>query len=287
MSRRRDFVAALLRMAALAAGARLDALGTERRPPAPFARLDGGSGRADTGSGSMPPLYQPETPLPVDAAYRVAQTDVRPSLLLPGHHEAWNAAERITWGPPHATTTFSALWNSQGMAMRFNVCDLKPWHTMTKRDQPIWEEEVVEIFLDPTRTGRDYLEVEISPINVVTDLLIRHPWPGLDNDISWDWAGLESTVIPGSCEGMQPDSWVALAWMPWAALERVSPQVAAQSPPKAGDRWKFNVFRIKRPHGPADPKTDAVFAAWSAPDGPSFHAPAFFRDFVFLAPGHV
>jgi hypothetical protein len=230
----------------------------------------------------MPELYQPETPLPADAAYRVVATNVRPALLLPGHDVAWDTAERITWGPPSAKTTFAALWNEHGMAIRFDVCDERPWHTMTKRDQPIWEEEVVEIFVDPTRTGRDYLEVELSPINVVTDLRIRHPWPGLDNDITWDWAGLESTVIPGSCEGMQPGSWVALAWLPWAGLEHVSPEVAAASPPKVGDHWRFNVFRIKRPHGPADPKRDAIFAAWSAPDGPSFHAPAFFKDFAFV-----
>ena len=34
---------------------------------------------------------------------------------------------------------------------------------MTRRDDPIWEEEVVEIFLDPARLGRHYAEVEISP----------------------------------------------------------------------------------------------------------------------------
>jgi hypothetical protein len=231
----------------------------------------------------MSELYRPEIPLPADAAYRVVATNARPALLLPGHDVAWDTAERITWGPPSAKTTFAALWNEQGMAMRFDVCDERPWHTMTRRDQPIWEEEVVEIFLDPTRTGRDYLEVEISPINVVTDLRIRHPWPALDNDITWDWAGLESTVIPGSCEGMQPGSWVALAWLPWAGLGNVTPAVAATAPPKVGDTWKFNVFRIKRPNGPAEPKRDAVFAAWSAPDGPSFHQPAFFRNFVFAA----
>jgi hypothetical protein len=41
------------------------------------------------------------------------------------------------------------------------------------------------------------------------------------------------------------------------------------------------VFRIKRPHGPAEPEREAIYAAWSVPSGPSFHDPAAFREFVF------
>jgi hypothetical protein len=229
----------------------------------------------------MPQLYRPEIPLPADAEYRVARTTARPAVLLPGHDPAWSAAEKITWGPKPYRTTFSALWNAAGLAIRFDVCDDGPWHTMTRHDDRIAEEECVEIFLDPLRRGWGYAEVEISPINVVTDLHVLEPVP-LRNDRSWDWAGLESTVVPGSCEGLAATSWVALAWLPWAGLQTMRPDVAAVVPPVAGQRWRFNVFRIKRPHGPADRERGALYAAWSAPDGGSFHAPAAFRDFVFL-----
>jgi hypothetical protein len=56
-------------------------------------------------------------------------------------------------------------------------------------------------------------------------------------------------------------------------------------PPAAGDAWQFNVFRIKRPHGPAEPEREAVYAAWSTPDGPSFHEPAAFRRMEFSPAG--
>ena len=62
-------------------------------------------------------------------------------------------------------------------------------------------------------------------------------------------------------------------------------------PPKAGDAWRFNVFRIKRPGGPKAPGEGAVFAAWSVPDGQSFHVPAKFRPVQVrvetLARGHA
>lgn len=231
----------------------------------------------------MADLYRGAAPLPPDAVYRVARTESRPVTLLPGHDRAWKSAQRIAWGPAGYRTVFRALWNDDGLAIRFDVCDDRPWHTMKKLDDPIWEEEVVEIFLDPARLGRHYAEVEINPVNVVTDLHILEPHPRLDGDRSWNWQGLESTVVPGSCGGLTSGSWVALAWLPWSGLRSLAPDVSARVPPAAGDAWLFNVFRIKRPHGPAEPERDAIYAAWSTPDGPSFHEPSAFRGLEFLA----
>jgi hypothetical protein len=50
---------------------------------------------------------------------------------------------------------------------------------------------------------------------------------------------------------------------------------------RPGDEWHFNAFRIKRPGGPDRPEDDVLYAAWSVPDGPTFHAPSFFRRLVF------
>jgi hypothetical protein len=230
----------------------------------------------------MAHLYQPDSPLPADAAYRVVPTRCRTSALLAGQEAAWAPAPRIAWGPEHARTTFAALWNEDGLAIRFDVRDVAPWHTMTSHDDPIWEEEVVEVFLDPTGTGRNYLEVEVSPANVVTDLHIREAEPTLVGRLAWDWDGLESSVLPQPGAGLAAQSWVALAWLPWTGLVDLPDDVTMTVPPAPGDRWRFNVFRIKRPFGPAEPEREAVYAAWSAPAGPTFHAPAFFRDLFFV-----
>lgn len=226
----------------------------------------------------MPTLYRPDTPLPPDATYAVVRQDGHGLPALTRGVAAWQAASRITWGPAPYETSFAAFWNEHGLAIRFEASDIRPWHTMRRRDDSIYEEEVVEIFLDPGRAGHHYVEVEISPANVVTDLRIIQPAP-LHNDRAWDWAGLESHVRPAS--GLPAGSWDALAWLPWDGLAGLGP-VSAAGPPAPGDRWRFNVFRIKRPHGPRDPERDAVYAAWSAPEGPSFHAPAAFRDLAFL-----
>jgi hypothetical protein len=56
---------------------------------------------------------------------------------------------------------------------------------------------------------------------------------------------------------------------------------AVRIPPVAGHRWRFNVFRIKRPNGPMRPKDGAILAAWSPTGTPSFHVPAAFQALTF------
>ncbi|MEW5984750.1 MAG: carbohydrate-binding family 9-like protein [Acidobacteriota bacterium] len=229
----------------------------------------------------MATMYRdPLVPAPA-GPYIVALTSAPPALLLPGHHPIWTDAEAIGWGPEPYRTTFRAVWNAGGIAIRFDACDRDPWHTMRRHKDPIAREEVVEIFLDPARSGRNYAEIEVSPFNIVTDLRVVEPWPNLTGDRDWSWTGLESTVVPGACGGLQADSWIAVVWLPWEGLRTLSADATERVPPRAGDRWRFNVFRIKRPHGPTEPERDAVYAAWSVPSGPSFHDPAAFRELVF------
>jgi hypothetical protein len=143
---------------------------------------------------------------------------------------------------------------------------------------------VVEIFLDPDRSGRDYYELEIDPANVVCDLRMISPWPDKKGDIDWNLAGLETRVHTMKDGAGRATGWTATAVLPWSGLRPLPSAGKVAVPPEAGDRWRFNVFRIERPGGPGAPEKDAVFAAWSPPSVKSFHDAGAFRDFVFLAP---
>jgi hypothetical protein len=213
------------------------------------------------------------------AEYRVRATRASDADLLAADGAAWADAEAISWGPPPFVTRFRALATPAALSLRFDACDERPWHTMTRRDEHIWEEEVVEIFLDPDRTGTNYYELEINPANVVCDLVVPKPWPELHSDPSWDFAGLDTRVQPYRGDGAGPDGWTATARLPWNGFRSLP--AAARLPPGTGDRWRFNVYRIKRPHGPARPHDDVIHAAWSPTNSPSFHVPSAFRDFVF------
>jgi hypothetical protein len=219
--------------------------------------------------------------LPADKpSYTVAVTGAERGALLDADEAAWAAVAPITWGPAAYATRFRAAWSDEGLYLRFDATDPSPWHTMTRRDEHIWDEEVVEIFVDPDRSGHDYYELEINPVNVVCDLRMVAPWPDKKGDIDWNLEGLETRVRPlGSAGGTT--GWTATAFLPWKGLRELPSAAHVALPPKPGDAWRFNVFRIKRPGGPKAPEKDAVFAAWSPPSGPSFHDAGAFRDLVF------
>src|SRR4051812_41718659 len=214
--------------------------------------------------------------------YRVSTTSADPVRLLQGDAGAWAPASAITWGAAPWATTFRALWSRTALFLRFDSADERPWHTMTRKDEHIWNEEVVEIFLDPAATGLGYAELEISPVNVVCDLVVRTPWPKVDSDPAWDLFGLQTRVVPWRAPSSGPDGWSALAVVPWPAFDAL-PSKPASLPPWAGDEWRFNVYRIKRPHGPERPNDDVVHNAWSPTGSPSFHVPSAFGVMTFGA----
>lgn len=229
----------------------------------------------------LPMLLAPLAATAVPPDYRVAGTDASQPALLAGGEETWSQAVQITWGPRAYETAFRALWSADGLYLRFDATDPSPWHTMTQRDDTLWEEEVVEVFLDLDRSGRDYYELEINPANVVCDLWMASPWPDKVGHIDWNLAGLETRVQARRDAGSQTTGWTATAFLPWSGFRSLPSSRGIALPPTPGDAWRFNVFRIKRPGGAAHPDSDAVFAAWSTPSQPSFHDPSAFRSFVF------
>jgi hypothetical protein len=201
--------------------------------------------------------------------------------LLGGRDAAWASAVAIAWGEAPFGTRFRALWAPATLFVRFDADDTSPWFTKLERDASLWEEEVVELFLDPAGAGVDYYELEISPANVVCDLRVRRPFPNLHSETAFDLDGVETAVtLHGEGPGVAP-GWTATAALPFAGLRSLPVPAAVRMPPAAGDAWRFNVFRIKRPNGPMRPTDGAILAAWSPTGTPSFHVPAAFQAFTF------
>jgi len=213
--------------------------------------------------------------------YVVARTSAAAPALLEADDVAWHGVASVEWGPAGHRTTFRAAWSAAGLFLRFDATDPDPWHTMTRRDEHLWEEEVVEIFVDPDRSGRDYAEIEISPGNVVCDVRMAAPWPDKKMDLAWDMPGLETRARVRKDAAGKTTGWTATALLPWSGFRSLPSTKSVALPPVAGDRWRFNLFRVERPGGKAAPEKDAVEVAWSATGQPSFHVPEAFRDLVF------
>ena len=144
-------------------------------------------------------------------------------------------ADQSTAAPTQATVA----WDDRNLYVAFVCTDKTPWGTMYERDSRLWEQEVVEVFLDPDGDGKNYPELEVSPHNVVVDLLIPAAGSGVDTAIRWDIEGLRTAVAK------QGAGWTVEIAIPWASLGAAG----TSTKPAIGDKWRVGLYRIERPGG--------------------------------------
>ena len=129
---------------------------------------------------------------------------------------------------------------------------------MTQRDDDLWKEEAVEIFLDPAGDGKEYLEIEVNPPGAIYDAWIRY-----SADIDFDKAkefnlqNLQAMteIIRSAGEKSEDKRWTCEIAIPLSEL-----------PGRLSNTFRLNLTRIDR-H-----QQKHVYYAWS-PTYRWFHVP--------------
>jgi hypothetical protein len=160
----------------------------------------------------------------------------------------------VTGDTPAQGTTVKLAWDETELRVLFAVEDTHVSATLTERDAPLYQEEVVEIFLDPVGDLESYFEIELNPLNAVLDLVLRRNRSGYVKDFAWRCEGLRTAV----CRTAR--GWCGELAIPFASL------IAAA--PNAGARWRVNFCRIDRPPG-----VERELSAWSPTGRANFHTP--------------
>jgi hypothetical protein len=167
-------------------------------------------------------------------------------------------------GPALQQTAARVCCDAQALYARYDCADRDIWGTYTRRDEPIYDQEVVELFLAPGEMPPvRYFEFEVSPNGVLLDAKVYNPTsqrPELEVDISWNCPGLRWRAGRDDTA----NRWWAILVIPW---EAVAP------PGKLPPVWRANFYRIERPHDAAP-----EFSCWSPTmtDPADFHKPAYF-----------
>lgn len=144
----------------------------------------------------------------------------------------------------------------QTLCVRFDGRDDGRVATHERRDAPLWEEDVFEVFLAPEEgPPRLYYEFEVNPLGALFDARVESPDLGratMRVDTAWDLPDFAARVT------LSERRWSASVGIP------LGPLCAGPIPP----RWRANFYRIDR--GAAD-----EFTAWSPTlaDPPDFHVP--------------
>ena len=179
-------------------------------------------------------------------------------------------------GTPAEATEVRACWDDRFLYLSFACKDADVWGHFENRDDPLYDEEVVEVFLCPTGDLRHYFEIEVSPNNVVFDAKVFNPEGDrrtMLGDREWNAPGLRTAVrVSGRINDRSaPDiGWIAEASLPFADL-------GLPGPPAPGTVWRANFYRIER-------GAVTEFTAWSPTyrEPADFHVPACFGELVFV-----
>ena len=162
--------------------------------------------------------------------------------------------ENVGEGAPRQGTSVTIARGAECLFVEFECEDSRPWATITRRDGPLYQEEVVEVFIDPFGDLECYFEIEVNPLNTVLDLVLRRVGKGWRKEFAWRCEGLETSAA------MTANGWTALLAIPFAAL--------VAEPPASGAVWRANFLRIDRPTGGA-----RELSAWSPTGRNGFHEP--------------
>ena len=165
------------------------------------------------------------------------------------HPEEWAHATVIkdfkvpvSLTPVRSQTEARLLWDDECLYANFFARDLDLRGRYTQRTDPLWNEDVVELFLKPYADKPCYYELEVNPINTVMALAIpdTKKRPPIKEMSQWE-TGIRSAVqVMGTLnEPKDRDSFYrVLLAIPWKNLAFIGGK-----PPKAGEQWKFTVCR--------------------------------------------
>jgi hypothetical protein len=196
----------------------------------------------------------------------------------------WKAApgvdlvNTISGAPDLPRTLVKAAWDDDNLYVAFDVEDDYLRSTFTADDDHLWEQDTVEIMVDPDGDGNNYFELQVSPGNKHFDTRYdsrRTPRPF--GHLDWN-SGLKSGVrINGTLnDTVRDESYTVEIAIPWTAFAAGEPK---HEKPKAGSTWRINYYVLD-----ARNEHDQRAVAWSPPRVGDFHVPRRFGTILFEPP---
>ena len=188
----------------------------------------------------------------------------------------------LTGAPATHKTEAKLLWDNQNLYIGFENADSDVWSTLTKRDDKLWSQEVVEVMIDADRNGKSYIEMQVAPNGNVFDTYLPE-YRKYENDLdpkrkAYDWNSKAKVAVNviGTLNKRddQDKGWVAEIAIPLSDVGGLS--APAVVTPKLGDTWRINLFRMDAPEGKPQ-----VASGWSPPMVGDFHALDKFGEVVF------
>lgn len=189
-----------------------------------------------------------------------------------GPFVAWDGMSAIT-----RPTTARMLWSADALYLAFEAADPDVHTPYKKHDDPIYESEAVEIFVDADGDGDVYVELQSAPNDITFDAAFAGG-ARKNMDTSFEAGHQVKTAVDGTFnDDKDEDRGFISEWrIPVAALKDVP-----AGEPKVGASWKVNLFRLERLRAKGR-ITGSEASAWSTPLSGDFHNLARFGTVTFV-----
>lgn len=177
---------------------------------------------------------------------------------------------------PALRTRAKLLWDADHLYIAAEVIDPRVAATIRRRDEQLFREQVFEVFIDPGADGKDYLEIQINPLNTICDLAMNKPYrEGGKANVAFDLIGLRTAVrVDGTVNDPSDidEGWNVELAIPWAAMKLLSDDMVA--PPREGERWRVNYARMRPAEAGQDEQAKVRgMWVWSAQGAVNMHLP--------------
>ena len=207
------------------------------------------------------------------ASSRRPRTGPLPSEELGLAAAASDLADEASCNPSaRRWTAAGLLYSHTALYVGFFCLDRDIWAGYTQHDDPLYDEEVCELFVAPGGDVRRYQEIEVNPLGVTFDADITSPDRVRSTMVvnrEWECEGLTAGVrVDGHVASRRAgggDS--GSAW--WSVELRVPfASLPGGTTPTPGDEWRANLFRIDRARA-------VQYLSWSATlaTPANFHVP--------------
>ena len=153
-------------------------------------------------------------------------------------------------------------WDEEALYVAARAKDASVVATFTERDAPLWEEDVLEVFIFSTDAS-SYVEVQGSPRGILFDAAFSAV---RDGGPTWQSRTQTAASVQYAADGSRQEiGWEVEFALPWADLCALTDIPCV---PSAGDEVRLNVYRIDRGGGVAA-SGSALAPTWV----PDFHRP--------------
>jgi len=152
-----------------------------------------------------------------------------------------------SWGTrrtDHPGSQARLLYDDKYLYVSFICQDTDLLSSYSKKDDPIYKEEAVEVMIDADNNGKEYFELQVNPANVQFDKFF-HEGPRRGEDLPWE-SGMKSAVKVDGTVGKRGDTdvgWTVEMAIPYKTVFKGNKSLP-NMPPKDGDAWTLNLFRV-------------------------------------------